>query len=441
MAALTSIRAGAATITVSNTGTDTPNCGAAGSPCKTIKHALALASSNDTILVEGQYAESLTVAKSVTITGVRGNASRIGLGIPPTAVIDGVGTDRVFTINSGVTVTMSNLTIQNAKSTADGAAIANLGTLIMSNSKIQNNSLGKFGHEKCQPCEGGGISNQGTMTLTNVRVSGNSANGGGSGGILIFSHPADLGGGIYNSGTLTVADSTIESNIAGSSGGGIFNAIGGKVRISNSTISKNTASTGGGIPNVDELTVTNSTIGQNKGGGVFNPACGSQVNTKAIATQLTYTTVANNDVGLTNLPTAVINAELATRSETSCTQSMTVRGSIVASSKAANCATNASGSSSVTSEDYNLDSGVTCGFHQPHDLSSTNPLLGPLASNAPGPVMVGAPVPTETYALLVGSPAIDAGGTSANGCPAADQRGVSRPQGRACDIGAYERIP
>ncbi len=44
-------------------------------------------------------------------------------------------------------------------------------------------------------------------------------------------------------------------------------------------------------------------------------------------------------------------------------------------------------------------------------------------------------------ALLLGSPAIDHGGTAADGCPATDQRGVIRPQGAACDIGAFEATP
>jgi len=44
--------------------------------------------------------------------------------------------------------------------------------------------------------------------------------------------------------------------------------------------------------------------------------------------------------------------------------------------------------------------------------------------------------PTETCSLRATSPAIDAGDASA--CPAADQRGVARPQGAACDIGTYE---
>jgi hypothetical protein len=39
-------------------------------------------------------------------------------------------------------------------------------------------------------------------------------------------------------------------------------------------------------------------------------------------------------------------------------------------------------------------------------------------------------------ALPVGSPARNAGA----GCPATDQRGVARPQGSACDIGAYEAV-
>ena len=44
-----------------------------------------------------------------------------------------------------------------------------------------------------------------------------------------------------------------------------------------------------------------------------------------------------------------------------------------------------------------------------------------------------------TMALRAGSPAIDHGGTATTGCPATDQRGVPRPQGPACDIGAFEK--
>ncbi len=43
---------------------------------------------------------------------------------------------------------------------------------------------------------------------------------------------------------------------------------------------------------------------------------------------------------------------------------------------------------------------------------------------------------TGTIALVKGSSAIDA--ANAESCPATDQRGVIRPQGNGCDIGAYE---
>lgn len=64
------------------------------------------------------------------------------------------------------------------------------------------------------------------------------------------------------------------------------------------------------------------------------------------------------------------------------------------------------------------------------DRIGVDPLLGPLQANGG---------PASTLALLAGSAAID-GGDAAQ-CPAADQRGVSRPQGAGCDIGAYERAP
>ena len=59
-----------------------------------------------------------------------------------------------------------------------------------------------------------------------------------------------------------------------------------------------------------------------------------------------------------------------------------------------------------------------------------DPILGPMADNGGS---------TQTMALLHGSPAIDAG-NGAN-CPATDQRGVARPLGNGCDIGAFEYVP
>ncbi len=74
---------------------------------------------------------------------------------------------------------------------------------------------------------------------------------------------------------------------------------------------------------------------------------------------------------------------------------------------------------------HNLAGDASCNFTGPGDLQEVDPLLGPLADNGG---------PTDTHALLAGSPAINAGDDTS--CPPLDQRG----EGRAgvCDMGAYE---
>ena len=82
-----------------------------------------------------------------------------------------------------------------------------------------------------------------------------------------------------------------------------------------------------------------------------------------------------------------------------------------------------------------MDSDGTCNLTEPTDLPNTDPLLGPLQDNGG---------PTETHALLPGSPAIDAGDDSIVGEPlllTTDQRGQPRLQGAHVDIGAYETVP
>src|SRR5262249_37062439 len=90
---------------------------------------------------------------------------------------------------------------------------------------------------------------------------------------------------------------------------------------------------------------------------------------------------------------------------------------------ASNCSLN----DILHSAGHNLEGGTDCSFGSPGDLQNRDPLLGALANNG-GDV--------DTLALLGGSPAIDAG--DGVGCPATDARGVARPQGSACDIGAFE---
>ena len=83
---------------------------------------------------------------------------------------------------------------------------------------------------------------------------------------------------------------------------------------------------------------------------------------------------------------------------------------------AANAVENCSGS--VDSLGYNLADDETCALGAPGDLVVADAMLGPLTDNGG---------PTETHALLPGSPAIDATGPD---CPppSTDQRGVARPR-------------
>src|SRR5215213_5922903 len=211
------------------------------------------------------------------------------------------------------------------------------------------------------------------------------------------------GGGIFNDGgTLEVNNSTISGNSANGNSGGIFNAGLGTLEVNSSTISGNSAGTfSGGIFNAGTLTVNNSTISGNSAGtdngGIGNASAGTlTVNNSTISGN----SANNNGGGIGNGSTATLN------------------NTIVANNEGGNCA-----GLPVTDDGGNLEwPGNDCGF-----ALSADPLLGPLADNGG---------PTQTHALQPDSPAIDA----AVECPppATDQRGVSRPQGDACDIGAYE---
>jgi hypothetical protein len=79
---------------------------------------------------------------------------------------------------------------------------------------------------------------------------------------------------------------------------------------------------------------------------------------------------------------------------------------------------------------HNISSDGTAGFTAVSSKNNTDPILGPLGDYGGGQL---------TLPLLAGSPAIDAG--DSDSCPPTDQRGISRPYGSGCDIGAFESAP
>jgi hypothetical protein len=232
----------AATLTVTNT-----NDNGTGS----LRDTIAAAAPGDTInfavtgtisLTSGQ----ITINKDLTIQGPGANL----LTVQNTAAAS--PTSRVFLITTGVTVSISGLTISdgNVVTAGGGGIFLQGGTLTVMNSIISNNMA----------VAGGGISGTGTLNVINSTISGNKATGGN-------------GGGFDNSGKVNVTNSTISDNTAAVSGGGIYNI--STLSVTNSTISSNKALSvrGGGIRNQGPLTVTNSTITNNMaptGGGIYN---------------------------------------------------------------------------------------------------------------------------------------------------------------------------
>jgi CSLREA domain-containing protein/uncharacterized repeat protein (TIGR01451 family) len=445
----------------------------------------------DTIVFSSSLPQPITITLTKTganednaLTGDLDVAETLTLDGPGSITIDGNATDRVFEILPGAQVAIHDLKIQHGnpgvREAGGGIAVDLTGVLTLTNSIVISNTATDGGGIKVlgrltltdsqvESNQGGGISNDGgllnldtaqimnnaggygvrnqnqaSLTFNSGSVSGNqgggiynstssatlsrlsilnNTSGGGvynSGGTLtrlivnsctVMTNTATSGGGIFNAGVganATVNDTRIRGNSATGAGGGLYNN--GVLTLNRSTVDNNQARTGGGIDHAGgNLYLTNDTVSGNtagdNGGGIYNRG-------SAILSNVTF---ADNVANGLNTGGNIFNDEAE----------LSIKSSIVAYSQAdGNCANSAG---FLNSLGHNLESGSTCGFSAPGDLVNTDPLLGPLQNNGG---------PTPTRALLHGSPAIDQGDNS--GCPATDQRGIARPQGAACDIGAYE---
>ena len=321
---------------------------------------------------------------------------------------------RLITVSKSGDLTLQNVNLSGGSS-GSGGGVSNYGSLIIESSIVSRNTANS----------GGGVSNSGVLSLEYSTISGNTANSGGgvSNGAL---RKAMASASLKNSnktgpycyyrydgkvcyyhysysGNLTINNSTISKNSAQLGAGVINNS--GDVIIQDSTISKNSAEgfsyygtyyegIGGGISNHGSTTVTGSTISANSagiGGGIFNDA------------------------------TLTLNRSLISGSAASLGPEIADYGT-------------------VTSDNFNLfgtngDAGVA-GFVP--GLTDIVPGRGVRVGNILGPLKNNGG-PTQTHALKRGSPAVDAISFSDPGCTGIDQRGVARPQGVDCDIGAFER--
>ncbi len=327
--------------------------------------------------------------------------------------VSGGGTVGVFQIDSGVTATLSGVTITDGFTTGDGGGIDNDGSLDISDSSVTNNKA----TDSADYAGGGGIYNGGTLTISNSSITGNQQEGN------------TAGGGIYNDGTLTISDCSVANNQApggdssaggvvnfdvltidqsqftGNTGAGLNQSYGSPMAvITNSTFSGND---GDGIDNNSNMSIVNCTIVDNLGQGIDTDTGGMEGS--ELLTIENCTIVGNTTDDLVNstfIP--VVNVAVGN------TIFSTVVG--VIESQGHNIITNSSGATGLVAS----------------DLLGVDPMLGPLQDNG-GPTLTEAPLP--------GSPAIDAGDDSL--IPAGvftDQRGTDFPRivNYTVDIGAVE---
>jgi hypothetical protein len=281
-----------------------------------------------------------------------------------------------------------------------------------------------------------------TVAISRLEISGGTAN----------SENGSYGGDVYNSASLLLSEDWITAGTA-ESGGGISNDTGTLV-LQSSLVSRNLASNGGGdsggIQNHGSavcgiacfpgkkavLAVENSTVAENDarlGAGIFSWSDAADGNEVTVV----GSTIANNttkeEIGgpargpgagllISDGTAGVASSILAFNNEINANGNFT----------ATNCST--SGSATITSGGYNLESGADCGFKSTGDLQSTNPQFSSSAPQNNGGN-------TDTLGLQPTSPAVDAIPASYPLCGGADQRGVTRPQGIGCDIGAVELVP
>jgi len=304
---VTAVSAEPGVIYVNNdTGNDTwdgqsPTWDGTSGPKLSIGNAVGTVTTGGTVniangIYKGTGNRGITINKNMNIIG----ESQSG------TVIDGEQQNNIFTISSGVTVTIQNLTLTNGIATYNGAiyntgnltvtdcaftgntatdyggAISNMGTLTVTGSTFNNNKANWSG--------GGAIYNDGTLTVTGSTFNNNTATTGYGGAIrsdddltvvgsTFTGNTASYGGAIYNfgGGTLTVTGSTFTENTAQNGGGAIYNT--GTLTVSDSTFTGNTVATAGGaISNTGgTLTVTSSTFANNSalnGGAIFNYGTG-----------------------------------------------------------------------------------------------------------------------------------------------------------------------
>ncbi len=289
----------------------------------------------------------------------------------------------IFTVGSAATVEISGLTLNGAS-----VAITNAGTMTFTASTLSFESGSSA------------FMNSGTATISNSTLS-------------------DNGSAIYNTGTLTINNSMLSANVLNAApgetveGGAIY-MDGGNLANNNSTIANNFIYGGA------------STASPSGGGTPAGSALGGGLYVAAGTVTIDHSTIADNEAAVTNPAVAsALGGGIYNAAGASAVQ---MHDTILADNSTWDDGQDLYGG--FTSQGHNLIGNTNGGSgFVSSDLVNVNPQLGPLQNNGG---------PTQTMALLAGSPAINAGDNT--NAPAYDQRGPGFPRivGGTIDIGAFE---
>ncbi|BDZ69941.1 right-handed parallel beta-helix repeat-containing protein [Methanobacterium petrolearium] len=236
---------------VATDGNDSTGNGSKDYPFENLVKALSEVQTTGTVNVgKGTYSgannRGLTIVKDMIIRFDDWKGSE-------SAIIDAENVTWIFKVNTGVNVTLQNLTLINGNAT-NGGAIYNAGNLTTVNCTFMSNNASK----------GGAIYNSGNCTVIGGSIANNTV--------------VNDGGAIYNSGYCVINDCSILDNTATAwNGGAIYNS--GYFAVNDCSILSNTATAGngGGIyNNRGNCTVTDSIVQNNTayyyGGGIYNRA-------------------------------------------------------------------------------------------------------------------------------------------------------------------------
>jgi hypothetical protein len=356
---------------------------------------------------------------------------------------------RVFDQNKDAPLTFTNVTITNGDQgfagDQDGGGIRSFGDVTLVNATISGNHV-----SAAHQARGGGVWADGDITAIGSTVTGNSAFIYDNGGVEA------RGGGLFTwGGTITITDSTISLNEARSplyAVGGGFWTIDGDVTMTRASVLGNSISGGdvfggGGGTQNGEFRITDSTVAGNTAGGGQGNASAAALGGNQVF--LVNSTVSGNSSTAQDTGAAIraqqVTLVYATITSNAGEESANIDvsdgdptrftsfASVVALPIGGpNCDLNGS---TTDTQGFNYSDDGTCGFTLGSDIpNGSDPLLGTLGDN-------GGPTPTRVPEP--GSPLLDwvaLGSCQADGAAGitTDQRGLPRPSGTGCDIGAVE---